>query len=1709
MKHNLLKSVIISVILLMGVSNAWGKTFYLKPNSDWKSSSAKFAICYGYDNSSDQNFVEMTVVSGTDWYSADVPSSASSKNIYFMRVSSTWKVSDKWSNKWNGFGWFSYSDGSHYVTDDWNAGSKLNAGFEGGNNGIKYWKSGDANDTEWSFNGNIAQDKNLNEVTHLNLKQWFTQMYENKDFWNVKTVFKYSIHLASSSPSSYQLSNHNWETKGNWSNGYCYPKIGNNNIDINLLQNLNGSGKYTMSFYYYDPDLNITSPTHKLNWTYNIVPNVNNLKVTANNRVSGSGTSNDPYIITCGQSMTLTVSGEKASTDANSSLNVSFGDNSAYSSTLTKTYSSIPTGKQSVKVYAKFYNSSDDLSGTETETTIYYQAQTFSVNITSAGNGTVTPNGNTLVGANKVNISATPNDGYKFKNWTQTGNVTIADANNASTTITATGAGSVTANFEKQNRIYLKPAGDNDWANGTNDGTPPRYAVYVIDDQTWHNMTKINDGDGNIGNDIYYCDIESTYQEVIFCRMDPKAADNNWGNRWTQTEDLTLPDNCNLFDIAKDASTENNVNATGTWMEYNAWHLACSFNEWALCGQTFKEQGNGSFTFTQHLEAGNTYEFKLVHNGEWYGNNGTMVRGTSTGWDMETSKDKCKITADYTGDYTFTFDVSVSTKKLTVRYPILITLGYCDFGTYGIKYNGQSYFSKPNENVTINVPAGAQIEILEGQPLSNAYTGDVIQAKPTSATLSSGQKLTVNGDIMLADNFVTKKSHVVYLGVPNSVATWNSTEIQNNTRKFYVWRTKTGHQYDIDATNDAGKYVFEINNIKYYQFTIAAGCNDFRFEQKDATPDNDTYSKTVWFPFQIPLTDVNCFTLDGNYTTSNGHNYYTGSWNVLPAQVGDYRLLYVEQVVEKGTDADSWKTVIRRTYEHPSDVVKKSATTGKRDVVSLHIFTKHENPEVILQQYQTVESKNQWVDIEAHMVNGPLETVPGMAMLPGRKNAGEGSGCDDFIYDDGIEIIKTDDTDAGCGVWDFTIVQNGKTATLDLTEAGLTRYEGDYYIRTSSAPGQWSNYKISENELTESNYATENFKLNNPEFVENEYFTHYFCKYVDKAKTKNVKFVVANDNGMAISKVFTQDAFTDADGNLQGENANVRFAWNQITNTCKRAYIAGSFERGNEFLVVRKNGEDPKVTIQNNNNNQPGYFNDNTNWLYYADVLAQSGAKAQVVAKYNGKYQYFMGAESGADQYEQLIGGTDNSTNYPIRIMYEFPEHRFVVAYMPPSTITGDVAIETPIMLIRENHGEANQITFSDNEKKIIAPLPAYGTITFTEGHLKDNTKSQYEKALYWISFPFEVNISNAFGFGKYGEDWVIEYYDGEERSKIGLNSYNSFWKYNWKEDFVMEAGKGYVLCLDVNKVITHFLDGNNENEKISLYFPSTESIAWGNIKSQGPFSVKINEWKTNKTKETDHNWNLIGVVSYANTGESTQQGNTNFLYEYVSATDTYTPRTSNGYEFKALHAYMVQYAGDIKWTSHIAPKAIAAKENATSEDEIHRLSLDLIYNDKTLDQTFFQLEDGEATQMFDLNIDMTKIINSGANIYSISSDNNQLAGNVLPIQETVIPVGVVISAAGEYTFAMPEGTDGIVVELIDYENNTRTNMMLDNYTVNLGKGTNETRFALHVKPDKTSTSVVNIGNEATGDKVKKYLIDGVLYMQKDGALYDAQGRKL
>ena len=1737
MKHNLLKSVIISVILLMGVSNAWGANLYLNPNANWKSDGARFAA-YFFGNGEKWVSMSNTVtVAGTTYYKVEVPSGFS--KVIFCRMNPS-ASANNWNNKWNQTG------DLNIPTDGKNLFSVPDGAWDGST-------------TTW---GNIELTITYKDQGNTNFSGTHTTGYPTKHIYDGGETT-----LKSATKTGY--------TFGGWhkeqactnkvtslgataytSNITLYAKWTANTYTVTLNPQSGTGGTTSVTATYGSAMPAITKPT-RTGYTFN---GYYDAASGGTQYYKADGSSARTWNKTAATTLYAQWTPAKYTINYKDQNNANFSGSHATGYPTQHTYGTATTLKDATKTGYTFEGWHTDQACTNKVTSLGATAYTaaitlyakwtekpkYTVTISSDGNGTVSPNGNQQVGEIPVSITATPNDGYKFKNWTKTGNVTIADANNASTTITATGTGTVTANFEKVNRIYLKPAGDNGWANGS-----PRYAVYVIDDQSWHNMTKIN-------NDIYYCDIEPTYQKVIFCRMDPNAAANNWGNRWTQTEDLTLPDNCNMFDIAKDASTENYDKASGTWMEYNAWHLTGAFNEWALCGQTFKEQGDGSFTFTQHLEADNTYEFKLVHNGEWYGNNGTMVRGTSTGWTMSTSDNNCKITADYTGDYTFTFDVS--TKKLTVQYPILVKLVRSEFGHYGIAYNGQSYFSKDNDDVIVNVPYGATITFIEGQPYSDIYTGGIMQSAPTKVPqLDLNQPFTVLSDVTFDDNYVTKVDQVAYLGVPNS-STWSNSGNAN-----LIWRHDSDKGFTMYDNVDEGVFAFESNGVKYYKFNIKAGCNKFEFQRKNASTEADyknttsTFAETPAYIYEDLRTGINCYMLDGT-VDGKKHNGY---WCTLPPQSGDYRLLYVEQVVEK--DANN-NTVITRTKAHPSDIIRKGTLI---DTVSLHTYkdrkymanaggSKYEssnNPEIILQKYL---GNDQWQDVECQMVYGPIETIPAMGQLPGRKNASPNSPIDDLKLHNGIENIKNDThEDQGNGVWNFVVTQdNAGNASVQWNQTH--RYTGEYYIRTNAAFGEWNSYKGSDNHMTRSDVSKHHSN-----------YSHYYCKWINNAGT-NLKYTIANDYGMAISDTLVADEtdiwgtpIADAkkivtDGTLPTDDdkyggANVRFSWNEKSNFLHRAYLAGSTDVESRFLVLEGisdeiyNAEGQALTQGTNGSDRYGLkaneeiFTDISNWVYYADVQLVPNAGLKLTAKYMDKVQYFIGQE---DQHNNTVlagTGTTGEQKYLIRLLYDFKTNELISAYVPGGN-TNIEAIETNLMLIRKENGVPKQLSFNTNNMRDEGKQ-AYGVLELTKATLIDNTQSQniYERSLYWISFPFDVRITDIFGFGEYGKHWIIQSYDGEKRAREGLwLESETNWVYHFdpntlnagtSDEGIMKRGVGYVVALDLDQIKADnpFV---GRITTIALYFPSTSTIT-EHIVNRSEVKIPVPEHVCTINRDTpkgdrrvkDSHWNVIGVPSYINAvgNFGSIDGKYNhielenrpqqlqFYYRWLGDYDKYEVTTPSAtVNFNSLTAYMVQYAGDLTWTSVLneGPASLAAKRNSDEMEQYH-LCLELQQNGQEQDRTFLQLQEDEVTADFDFNYDLCKINNKGANIYSlIATDRDpiEVAGNVLPVEEAIIPLGIQLDAAGEYTFAMPEGTDGITVELIDYETNTRTNMLLDEYTVNLGKGTFETRFALHVKPDKTATGVENITTPSHSD-VRKFIIDGILYMQKDGALYDAQGK--
>ena len=174
------------------------------------------------------------------------------------------------------------------------------------------------------------------------------------------------------------------------------------------------------------------------------------------------------------------------------------------------------------------------------------------------------------------------NAGFKFvknKAWTnakgssavKSGNWTVGNSNGDNITYSTTDK--VDIYFDKSNGTYCILAAGSDmptpaknvlylipgqWDNGY-----ARFAAYFFQTgktETWKDMTSVGEG-------RYVVIAPDGYNNVIFCRMNKSAAANNWGNKWQQTKDLTVPTNTSIVYDTK-ANGDQNDKPNGSWGTY-------------------------------------------------------------------------------------------------------------------------------------------------------------------------------------------------------------------------------------------------------------------------------------------------------------------------------------------------------------------------------------------------------------------------------------------------------------------------------------------------------------------------------------------------------------------------------------------------------------------------------------------------------------------------------------------------------------------------------------------------------------------------------------------------------------------------------------------------------------------------------------------------------------------------------------------------------------------------------------------------------------------------------------------------------------------------------------------------------------------------------------------------------------------------------------
>ena len=1265
-----------------------------------------------------------------------------------------------------------------------------------------------------------------------------------------------------------------------------------------------------------------------------------------------------------------------------------------------------------------------------------------------------------------VTLTAAPADGNIFTQWVNQNDELVSAANPY--TFTLQESKTLKAQFTQATIVYLKP--EDYWKSDN-----ACFGIYAKKGAT---EQKIEMESIDCENAYYSATVPVGYSEFKYVRLNP----NNKNEVWNETPYFSASNAKGKYYV----TPRIYFKPSGNWKLDNARFAAYFFNSTNNSENTWRDlKKTENDLYTCNIPGGYDMVIFVRMN----------PKHSDNRWNTNSDTEETKRVWDQTGDLSINpehnnkgncfemtgkeWEVSGSWStywETSTTYTV--TLKSSSYGLYNVSINGQTHHSNYKTDVVVeNVPLGAQVEVYNVMPHDpEVYNEDIIVKRSSNASYeryTNNKTYTVCGNTTIAEDFVTKEAHTLYLGVPDAMIT---TEWWN-LRKF-IWAKNETNSVIVESSNS-----FKIGTVTYYEITIPAGYNKFCFQSKAEGGNSTTKCQSIWFYNAIPTNNVNCFTLKDQYTTPQTLRNYEGDWTQLPAAAGDFRVLYIEQEVGK----EDWKTVIDTTYQHSSDFIRKG---DGATIVSLHIkYDKTKHPEVILQKF----TDGKWVDVEgqAHMVLGPLTASADMAMLPGRRNA---EGDANLRYDDGIEEIKADAEENGKAgrVWNFVVRQSGASAYIDFTDNAFAPYTGNYYIRTDNAIGGWICYNQSKNVMSHSLYS-----------LEHSDYSHYFCKWVETSNKPNTKFVVANEYGAAISDTIVADDFTDVNGTLTAD-ANVRWMWNEYTNIGSRAYIAGSTQ--DDFL---------KVFYEDSKSKK---FDDKGEWVYEVDLIdVEVGKKlTDIKAMYQGKEQQLLEkTHYDAGGVVMLASTSVTKSTYTVRVVYDFKINQTLLYLLPtdqPVSTSIDVIIER---INQDEEGNATQVTAAITPADQEKGLTVYGVITLTKDHITKDAESEHEALTYWISFPFDVRLGDIFGFGEVGKYWMIKYYDGAERAEKGwFLDTKTFWKYFTNTDDILKANTGYVLSL--NKSLLNPSNTVYDNTStLKLYFPSLEKI-----KTSITTDLETNHVVPQHTCTitspldrtiADSHWNLIGVPSYAGKTVTSNQ-NIKYFYKYNFKKDSYTVDQNGGdMTFRPMHAYMVQFGGIINWQSFAfteGAQGLAAKKDANGEQDIYNLRLELQQNGAKADQTFVELQAEGVTEMFDMNIDLAKMFNAGANIYTIIGDNKtEAAANVLPIANTVIPVGVQIATAGEYTFAMPDGTDGIVVELIDYETNTTTNLMLDEYTVNLVAGTNEARFALHVKPNKVTTSLEDGEITTTNGKVRKFLIDGVLYLQKDGNIYDAQGR--
>ncbi len=1404
-------------------------------------------------------------------------------------------------------------------------------------------------------------------------------------------------------------------------------------------------------------------------------------------------------------------------------------------------------------------------------------------------------------------VTAAEIGGYNFVKWELGDGISTEDALTDKTiNITANYEGYLTATYEKKKLIFL----DLSKKFGTADWTAPHIYLYseeFWDDTKGTGATDpkcVAEGamspvPGTTGMWFYeYETVKNFNGYVAFTPTDKKDQANFYDTEVIHRGDFSIGTPVFVPAEGQMANIKNENKSEGKNAQYynkGHWTKYMGGTGYTLKIYNHKEEEGrkelmsvpftGSslylpFTAIVDLEGGQTFGYKIVRdNDKWYKNdaNGTMTVDNHENWPFIEDKNNglaCGIKTVAAGNHTFTLTLNATSGnfEVSVDYPVTV-------GDYRILYKDDtrttykpsdikkaeelnpvtSFFIRPNSNPELKIQTAARI-FEEGVTWANS---NGIYFKPNSqwksdnarfaAYFYNGSKnewkeLTKNGDIYSCEK-PSGYTHVIFVRLnpegkedsqKNNGLHWDykwtqtiNLSLPTDGKNFYsleegAWRgqiyLKPNSNWEQGNARFAA-YFFEKSGDQ----TTKAEWHSM-FKEDDGTywcgiPDG---CSNVVFCRMNPAFDTNDWDKDGNDYVWNQTNDLT-----VPT---DGKLLY---------------TVKDGTWDKGGGTWSVGEGTWNKITGSITDLTE--------------ELKKKLGEI-----NGDIGKAP------------------DSVY---------------------TIHLSNNEGTLTIEKVAF--YTGNFYIRVDAAAGKWYDYKTNpDNLMTYSPFSESDANSFGKKFSHYKTKWCPRGTNVKFVIANDYSLCISDTLARDLERASGEEYMTEGgelyiqpnidDPTYDRYSANIRFMWNRKTNEISRAYLASSSNDSRQFLVLKgcqeikdENGND----LSGNGDNHGEHcalLQDTQNWIYERTFKVRPGTRVKLYACYADEKvspataQYFRGAydnnQCGSPENSvQILGGAGDTWN-TIRVIYDFKTNRLIGAWVPSGEISETQTIAADLMVIRRHQENATCVTLTNENSKLKDVKTAYGAMQFNRWTINnrdgaddldvehctklsgshrvyDETitnkhhpvlplaeqKSIYERGLYFISFPFDVHLSDVFGFGTYGTHWVISTYNGKRRAERGyfaedcINEDCTNWDYIWDPSgFVMKANEGYLLSLDLDLMKhdnTSFWANNIS--QVELFFPSTAAV--DSIEKTDytmpalgeEYLCKINHNTPDGDRRVkDSYWRCIGVPSFADyDGSLTTDGNSTinwkadytwkadngafpFLYEWNVTNNDLVVRSTNSYKFRATYAYLIQNGNEIHWeaVNTNKPASIIARDQ-TEKVSNYEWKIALLRNDAPADHTFIRMTDNESvTSAFDFHQDLAKEFNYGANIYTLVG-YERLAANSLPMSDstTIIPLGVSAQEAGDYTITMPEGVENIGITLVDNETGIHTNLSAgQEYTLTLNKGIYENRLFIEVSPIQNTPTDLEYTTEDTREQTtRKMLIDGMLYLIRDGVIYDAQGHRL